>query len=342
MGLFDYFKKKKREKERLRFEEEARIMEQERQREREEYARQQEIRKKENEAWLEENHKKAVARNARLAALRERMKEATKEIDEENERRRKAQEQRIQEHEQILAAEKKRKEESRKKEEERKRIEESRKKKKKEEIRKIAIVYKIKIVVKEEPVETSYYNLEDIKVMKMGDFMICPYDAGWYFQVPDAKILTKFANTDKIRRFLPGLDFSTEKKSKKTLESLFLRAELDMGFTHVIRYNNFPIGMISINSPSYNKMFMHLHVWSIDLFIVDMFEHKGIMYNALLKVLNQLKGMGAQYIYAFVDATNTSSLKLLGNGLFQEVDNCLGVNPRIFMIDLKKTRFERR
>ena len=102
MGLFEYlFGKKKKEQERLRLEEESRIKKQEQEleleRQREEYALQQAIRKKENEAWLEENHKRAMERKYRQAKLREHMKESNKEIFKEYERRKKEQE--LQEHE---------------------------------------------------------------------------------------------------------------------------------------------------------------------------------------------------------------------------------------------------
>ncbi len=86
MGIFDFFNKKKKYKELL-------LQQQEQERvEHEKFVRQQKLnaekRAKEREEWLAENHKKATERNARLSALRERMKEATKEIDEENEKRR--------------------------------------------------------------------------------------------------------------------------------------------------------------------------------------------------------------------------------------------------------------
>ena len=77
--------------------------------EREEYLRQQKLddekRAKERADWLSENHKKATERNARLSALREHMKEVTKDIDAENEKRRIEQEKRMQEENKRLEQE---------------------------------------------------------------------------------------------------------------------------------------------------------------------------------------------------------------------------------------------
>lgn len=115
MGIFDFFKKKKKDKELLSQQQEQERVEHEK------FVRQQKLdderRAKEKAEWLAENHKKATERNARLSALRERMKEATKEIDEENEKKR-------------IEKEKKRQEEQKRQERERqRRIEESRRKK---------------------------------------------------------------------------------------------------------------------------------------------------------------------------------------------------------------------
>ncbi|MBQ6203949.1 MAG: hypothetical protein IJK46_07640 [Prevotella sp.] len=105
MGIFDFIfgNKKKKEKELL-------LKQQEQERlQREEYLRQQKLdderREKERAEWLAENHKKATERNARLSALREHMKEVTKDIDAENEKRRIEQDKRMQEEKKRLEKE---------------------------------------------------------------------------------------------------------------------------------------------------------------------------------------------------------------------------------------------
>ena len=200
-----------------------------------------------------------------------------------------------------------------------------------------------------EPKKSVYYNLEDIRSMRMGEsLMIAPYDAGWLLQAPDSQVLPLFANSEKIRRFLPGLGFETEETCRKQLEAICIKTEGGLGFTYFIRLQNFPIGMITINSPIYNEKTMNLRIWSVDFFIAEQYEHQGLMFNALVRVLNQLKAMGANFIYALVDVENTSCIRLL-QGLFKdEIENTHFASrnpgedkPRVFVLDLSTINFQR-
>lgn len=193
----------------------------------------------------------------------------------------------------------------------------------------------------QEPQKSSYYNLQDIRTMQMGEFMICPYDAMWFFEAPDASVIPTFANTPEIRRYLPGLKLETKESCKKTLEACLVKTEAGLGLTYIIRQQNIPIGMIILSSPKYNEKVINLRVWTIDFFISKKFEHRGIMYNSLQKVLNQLKGMDVNYVYATIDQSNSSCINLLGNGFFTEIDNryfcnreSSGEKPLVYRINL--------
>ena len=108
--------------------------------------------------------------------------------------------------------------------------------------------------------------------------------------------------------------------------------------------------MIIVNSPLYNKKTMNLAIWTIDFYISETFEKKGIMYNSILRVLNEMKTiMKAKEVYATVDIDNTDCIRLLGNGLFEKIDNTGFKNPTgnqipplVYMINLSTIRFERR
>ncbi len=129
MWPFDYLKKKREraEQERLKLEREQERVEHERLQKLED-----ERIEKERQKWLEENHRKATGRNARLSALREHLKGVTAEIDEENrlkaeeqERKIKAEEERQRkEREKRIELERKRKEEQRQQAEKAKRLQE--------------------------------------------------------------------------------------------------------------------------------------------------------------------------------------------------------------------------
>lgn len=204
----------------------------------------------------------------------------------------------------------------------------------------------------EEPYKEAYYNLEDIRLMKIGEnFSIAPYDFVWFSQVPDDKIFPIIANTERIRKFLPGLNFSDEKKSKETLKAFVLSPELGMGFTYILRLENIPIGLICVHSPIYNNndfgTNIHKNIWTVDFFISEMYEGNGIMFQSLCRVLNQLKGMGVPRIYALVDDTNTRCLQFIQN-LFDEIEDCNIKNQytnqaaHIFVAELSLISFQRR
>lgn len=205
--------------------------------------------------------------------------------------------------------------------------------------------------ITEDSMQSSYYKNDDIKHMSMGgNLIVAPYDGMWYSECldADAKFLPLIANSDAVHKYLPGLNFSNQEMTKKTLIGFMLRTEKGLGFTYFIRMNDVPIGMITVDSPLYNSIpnVLNLNIWTLDFFIAKPFEHKGIMHGALLRVLNQLKDMGIHNVYCVVDASNVSCLNLLNNGLFEEADNTAFKDrndsqskPRVFVIDLSTIRF---
>lgn len=200
----------------------------------------------------------------------------------------------------------------------------------------------------EEDNRTSFFKLDNICLRKMGDFCVAPYDAFWWTEVPDADVLPLIANTPEIKRYLPGMNFSDTEQSKKSLQGYLLQPEAQIGVVYVIRQRNFPIGMIFVHTPKYNKQVLGLKIWSIDFFIASMFEHKGIMKHSLIRVMDQMKSaMGASKVYAFTEPDNKSCINLLKGFNFQEIENTGYIKnrnnpknkPLVFMIDLSKIKF---
>ena len=197
------------------------------------------------------------------------------------------------------------------------------------------------------------FPIREVRVKKMGQVDLAPYDAFWYENVPDAKLLAMLANTQKLKRYLPGMDFSTEEKAKKALEGYMMRTEMGLGVTYVIRSQNMPIGMIFVNTPNYNKKTMGLYIWTIDFFILESMEHQGIMFNCLAQVLAIMKlQFRVPKVYAIVDKSNLDCINLLHNSrnpLFSEEDNSgfddrshPGESPRVFGLDLRAMNFQHR
>ena len=194
---------------------------------------------------------------------------------------------------------------------------------------------------------TTFYELENIKYRSMGgDLMLAPYDFNFYLEALDAKILPMLTNTDRIRRFLPGLGFDDEESTKKHLKGYLLQTENQLGVAYFIRLKNLPIGLVHVDTPLYNEKVIGKAIWTIDFFIAENFEHKGIMFNAVVRVLNEMKNaMGAKVVYALVDQDNIDCVNFMSKGLFKRVssDGFInkggGVPPFVYMIDIEHTQF---
>lgn len=196
----------------------------------------------------------------------------------------------------------------------------------------------------EEDYRKKFYRLENIKCRAFGNgLMLAPYDAAAYFELPDAQVISAFANTPKIKRFLPGLSFETEASTRNMLKQCMLKVESQLGVTYVIRGASVsvPIGMIFVNTPLYNRSAINLAIWTIDFYMSDQFQHKGYMYKALVRVLPEIRiAMGAKKIYALVDTDNYECQKLIGNGLFKRINvsgfenRNNGQPPLVYMADL--------
>ena len=194
---------------------------------------------------------------------------------------------------------------------------------------------------------TTFYELEDIKYRSMGgDLMLAPYDFNFYLKAPDAKILPTLTNTDRIHRFLPGLGFDDEEYAKNHLKGYILQTENQLGVAYFIRLKNIPIGLVHVDTPLYNKKVIGKAIWTIDFFIAEQFENQGIMYNAVVRVLNEMKNaMNAKVVYALVDQDNNDCISFLGKGLFKRVssdgfkNNNGGLPPFVYMIDIEHMQF---
>lgn len=196
---------------------------------------------------------------------------------------------------------------------------------------------------------SKFYRLEDIKHRSLGDdLMLSPYDAQAFLMSPDAGFLTRFANTEKIRHALPQLGFETAETARKTLKSFMLRAESQLGVVYFIRYQKFPVGMIAVNSPRFNKETLGLSIWTIDFFMIERCEGRGMMSVALARAMREMKeAMGAEDVYALVYEGNSCSRHILEKFYFEEVDNTGFYDPRdaqetwlVYRADLAHIRFE--
>ena len=218
-------------------------------------------------------------------------------------------------------------------------------------------------IFKKKPQETSHptnvgsqkiigrwYNLSDIKSMTMGSNLgIVPCDAAAVFEKNFALMLNLLGNTQKIRRFVPDADFSTQEKAQKYLMDIIVKTEAGYQFSYCIQQGDGLLGMINIYTPDASQRYMGFPQWTTDFFIFEVVEGKGLMKAAMLRVLYQLqKAIGVPKLYALVDPANTRCINLMSSLPFDLEDNsgfssstAGGPVPKVYSCDLKTIRFER-
>lgn len=194
----------------------------------------------------------------------------------------------------------------------------------------------------------QYYRLEDINPIESPrGFLIRGIDATSVFESNDAEILSFIASTSKrIRRFLPQMDLSTKEAAEDFLISIIRRTEFGAGFAYSIRVKGLIVGLILVNTPAKNVKFSH---WSLDFFIMEAMENKGIMYESLWLVLRMMKDvLSVPEVYIWVDPENAHCLSLIAKLPFDEVQHDKngkyvysdkGKRYRLFYCDLRNTSF---
>lgn len=187
--------------------------------------------------------------------------------------------------------------------------------------------------------DLHFYKLEDLVKIPCVGFDLVPYSWFWLERELDAKMFCELLDKDVFRKFLPGLDLSSEEALNKNFMGLIMRTECGMGFSYMLRINAVPLGMINIETPAYNSLTINCDIWTIDFFMLPIMEHKGLMFNALISMLEFLKEtIDVPQIYALVDVENESCLRLVGNGLLNEISNVGFSNttggrpPRVFTL----------
>lgn len=195
----------------------------------------------------------------------------------------------------------------------------------------------------------KYYKIENLKSISLGNgFSLRPIDFEIYNDDNVHTMLMAFASTERIRKFLPSLDFSSKDKIQKWIMELCQKTEMGLAFAYGINLNSAVIGVIFVNTPTYNKAAMGFPQWTMDFFIAEPLEGQGIMTVALLNMLHFLQtSTNADSIYALIDNENTRCLTLIGKLPFAERDNSGFKNPEnnfsppyVYECPLSQIRFQ--
>lgn len=164
------------------------------------------------------------------------------------------------------------------------------------------------------------YELGDIIYRKVTeDLWLCPYDAERFYKLGevDAQLLSMGIDDADTKKYLPGLAITEDNLKKRVLS-----VELGLEITYLITLHKYPVGMIILNPPKYNKVQYNLPIWTIDYFVVNNMRNKGIMsacFPPLLKLLAE--NIGIKDVYAWVHDDNEQSIRLLEKFFFRLVDS---------------------
>lgn len=189
-----------------------------------------------------------------------------------------------------------------------------------------------------------YYTLDKLKRIPLGsDFYAVPYDIASLAEGTDDLMLSLMGTTDRIRTFLPDLDFSSKESANKHLLNIIQRTELGYQFAYAIRMNSGFCGLITVNTPELNSEQIYFPHWTVEFFILEMFEGQGIMLAALSQMVIFLKKeLGVDEFYCITSSENGRCLNLLRYLPLQEIPNTgfqaasvATGSPKVFRCDLK-------
>lgn len=168
----------------------------------------------------------------------------------------------------------------------------------------------------------KYYNLEQIKSKQIGNsLLIQPID--WGLVTSELKeielITTLYKESPNIKKFLPGLDWSAEDKTRNFFKVYCQLTELGYHFGYTIRIGALVAGIIFINTPDYSLKTNGVKEWTIDFTVFNLFEGQHIIRATLPHIMAFLKyELNVQRLYAIVDKNNVRCISLISKLFFED------------------------
>lgn len=192
------------------------------------------------------------------------------------------------------------------------------------------------------------FSTDDLKVINIGEGLrLQPIDFGLILDEANIEVLTMLGLSDRIKKYLPNLDFSSKEAIEKFVMALSFKTENGLEFAYSIKANNLILGMIFVNSPTLNKQMIGLEKWTMDFFMLEPFEGQHLMKAALIRMMHFLKTtINVNDFLMLVDQDNSQCLNLIKALPMDEMDNSGFHNPqgnqlppRVFQCSLSMIRF---
>lgn len=199
----------------------------------------------------------------------------------------------------------------------------------------------------------SYYQLEQLRQIQMGELRLQPIDAGIIFNEQQRDVIAQFAKgSPRIKKYLPNLDLSSSEAIAKYFSVYCKKTEMGLEFGYAIKLNKYgdvgTIGFIFVHTPSLNEVAINFPQWTIDFCLFEPLEGKAIMRTSILRVLEMLKNtLNVKAVFAIVDEDNAKCLNLIKNLPFDLTSDTLtdptsGNRAKLFCCPLHSINFQHR
>ena len=197
----------------------------------------------------------------------------------------------------------------------------------------------------------TYYTLDQLRQIPMGDVRLQPIDAGIVFDDKQQQVVKIFADqSPRVKQFLPNLELSSVEAISKYFTIFCQKTEMNLEFGYSIKLNKYgdagTVGFIFVHTSLLNKVAINFPQWTIDFCLFEVMEGKGLMKAAILRVLNTLKNqMGVKNLFAIVDVDNDRCLKLMAKLPFDLQPQVLhdpntSKKAKLFMCPLSHINFQ--
>lgn len=195
-----------------------------------------------------------------------------------------------------------------------------------------------------------YFSLDQINQVPMGQVRLQPIDARLAMDPSSQQVVQVMAKTSPdIKKYLPNLNLSSTDAIGTYFRQYYTKTEYGYEFGYSIKMGDDGyLGFIFIHTPAMNEKAINFPKWSIDFCLFEPFRGKGIMLQALSRVLFILKSeMNVREVYAYVDEDNSNCLRMLSRLPFDLQPQTLtdpntGHKAKLFCCPLHEINFQRR
>ncbi len=174
-----------------------------------------------------------------------------------------------------------------------------------------------------------------IPTIKIGDIKLRPII---FSQIEfEAKCYNIISSDSLVEKFLPGA-YTTDKREafSKLVDSIRMKDAKNAVLFCISLLDDRPLGYIDCNSPLtyYHGSNEKIGQWTINFWLHKNMRGRGFMTLGIRYLLDHMQKMQIPKVYAYVDKTNTNSIKVLKDCTFKIIDETADDKMYIFAVSL--------